>query len=95
AYVGNGASAKAKVYCEKCYNADIISLGLSDQNDVQNNRRVHCHTEDELKEHLWSTDEAAERGWCHLASTTLLGHLCHCTRGISDKSYNRAVISQT
>ncbi|KIK75931.1 hypothetical protein PAXRUDRAFT_171236, partial [Paxillus rubicundulus Ve08.2h10] len=38
AYVGNGASTKAKVYCEKCYNTDLISLGLSNQNNIQNNR---------------------------------------------------------
>ncbi|KIJ10445.1 hypothetical protein PAXINDRAFT_157631 [Paxillus involutus ATCC 200175] len=41
AYVtGSGASAKAaaKVYCEKLFNTDLISSGLSDQDDVQNYR---------------------------------------------------------
>ncbi|KIK73108.1 hypothetical protein PAXRUDRAFT_179237 [Paxillus rubicundulus Ve08.2h10] len=35
-------------------------------------------------------DETADRGWCHAAPTTLLGHLRYCKAGISKDVQNRA-----
>ncbi|KIJ07420.1 hypothetical protein PAXINDRAFT_19388 [Paxillus involutus ATCC 200175] len=75
ASVGSGASQKAKVYCEKCYFADLATLKLSDEEDVCSNRRAHCRMEEELKDYLWTTDKVADRGWCRAASSTLLAHL--------------------
>jgi hypothetical protein len=34
AFVGTGNSAKAKVYCMKCFDRDIAFLQLKDQEDV-------------------------------------------------------------